>query len=503
MASAHGAPDAPKPDAPKPDAPAIELELQRLLRSWGPVSVAEVTARVGAAPYHLHARHATLTTGAPGAPDAGARELADELVLFKYDHFKTNWAAAGRAAVEARGIILRYPSWDVACYPFDKFFNAGEATADELDWGHAGCRVVEKLDGSLMKLWHSPVVKRWVVSTNGTIDASLTPIFAPAAGTTLPGGDPARSFKDLFDEAGQASGLDYARLDEATSYFFELCHPEARVLIPHPRPRLVHLGARSNRTLVEDCAADIGVERPRVFDISSLQGCLEAAAQLEPEASAAGPVGLGSAAPSIEGFVAMSPSACGLYVRRVKIKTPMYVAAHHLRAKEVPKEIVCAEVLLNNEDAEVGAYGGDAGIRDFAATLGLQKARLGTAAARLAGLFAPILRGAHAGAATPADFRKACFVDAKAELAGVPRELQQYYFAAAVAAGLAAGAGSGAVGTCTGCTGGGAGPSPAAMEGIIRERFISRGAGAGAPAEVHAKRFLVFLAHPFWDAKLA
>ena len=490
MASTRGAPDIPKPTCTP--TPTLELELQRMLRSWGAVSVAEVTARVGAAPYHLDARHATLT----GAP--GSAELSDELVLFKYHFYKTDWVAAGRSAVEARGIILRYPSWDVACYPFDKFFNAGEATADELDWGHAGCRVVEKLDGSLMKLWHSPVVKRWVVSTNGTIDASLTPVFAPAAGTTLPGGNPARSFKDLFDEAGAASGLDYARLDKATSYFFELCHPEARVLVPHPRPRLVHLGARNNLTLVEDTEADIGVERPRVFDISSLQGCLEATAQLEPEpepasavdaADVSGAAKAADAALSIEGFVAMSPSACGLFVRRVKIKTPMYVAAHHLRARRcaAPKEIVCAEVLLNNEDAEVGAYGGDSRIRDFVDTIGLQKARLGTAAARLAGLFAPVLRGVHASAATPGDFRKACFIAAKTELAGVPRELhKKYLFAAAVTASLAT-HGAGGNGAVV--------PSPAVMEGIIRGRFISHRAGAGYPK---VKQFLDFLTHPFW-----
>ena len=50
------------------------------------------------------------------------------------DQLKTSFSDAGRAAVEARGIILRYPTWEVVCYPFDKFFNAGEASADELDW---------------------------------------------------------------------------------------------------------------------------------------------------------------------------------------------------------------------------------------------------------------------------------------------------------------------------------------------------------------------------------
>ena len=31
--------------------------------------------------------------------------------------------------------------------------------------------VAEKLDGSLIKVWYNAVVRRWVVSTNGTIDA--------------------------------------------------------------------------------------------------------------------------------------------------------------------------------------------------------------------------------------------------------------------------------------------------------------------------------------------
>ena len=120
-----------------------ELALTRLLRSWGNVPIAEVAARLSRPPYCLHVKHTRMTatgsaagvnTGSSkliwkgGAPlpaaaeaataTAAETELVDELVLFKYDQIKTEFGLesegkAGRAAIEARGIILRYPTWEV------------------------------------------------------------------------------------------------------------------------------------------------------------------------------------------------------------------------------------------------------------------------------------------------------------------------------------------------------------------------------------------------------
>jgi hypothetical protein len=54
---------------------------------------------------------------------------------------------------ECRGIILDEKNgYKPVCVPFFKFGNYGEPYADEIDWDTA--RVQEKIDGSLIKVWH-------------------------------------------------------------------------------------------------------------------------------------------------------------------------------------------------------------------------------------------------------------------------------------------------------------------------------------------------------------
>ena len=43
-------------------------------------------------------------------------------------------------------------------------------------------------------------------------------------------------------------------------------------------------------------------------------------------------------------------------VKRVKIKSPTYVAMHHLKGRAIPKAQVCATVLLTNEVDECGNF---------------------------------------------------------------------------------------------------------------------------------------------------
>ena len=68
---------------------------------------------------------------------------------------------------EARGIIIDTKTLDVAAWPFRKFGNSHESYADDIDWKHA--KVTEKIDGSIVKLWHSD--DGWVVSSNSCIYA--------------------------------------------------------------------------------------------------------------------------------------------------------------------------------------------------------------------------------------------------------------------------------------------------------------------------------------------
>ena len=89
-------------------------------------------------------------------------------------------------------------------------------------------------------------------------------------------------------KAARTSGFDFGRLDRNLAYFFELCHPATTVVIAHPRPRLVHLGARDSVTFREVPDADVGVERPQLFPLGSGQACAAAALALGPESEGYG-----------------------------------------------------------------------------------------------------------------------------------------------------------------------------------------------------------------------
>jgi tRNA splicing ligase len=55
---------------------------------------------------------------------------------------------------DARGTILdESADWQIVAFPFRKFFNVGESNAATIKWD-SGVKVMEKLDGSLMIMYH-------------------------------------------------------------------------------------------------------------------------------------------------------------------------------------------------------------------------------------------------------------------------------------------------------------------------------------------------------------
>lgn len=411
----------------------MELALQKLLRSLGPVSLDTVIARVGEAPLSLHVRH-TEVKSTDGT-------LTDSLVLFKYDQIKSSFAK--QECREARGLILRYPSWDVVCYPFQKFFNAGEGHADEIDWAEA--LVEEKIDGSLIKVWFNKVIQTWMVSTNGTIQASHA-LVHPSN----------RSFMDLFNDAAAESGFSYDSLDRDISYMFELCHPDAIVVVRHQKPRLFHIGSRRNSTLKELIDLDIGIERPARFPLNSLENCREAAARLGTDA---------------EGFITINPRSNGT-IHRVKIKSPNYVALHHLKSRQIPKNVACATILLTNELSEVSAYEYDAAIKEYALEVRILESQLDHAALKL------LEAAEYINADTPKDrsaseIRKYYAISLKAIFEHMPQTVQRISFSVVLSV----------LQRQT--------VSVEALKGSIRERFMKGGTA-------QAKDFVKYIEHEYW-----
>lgn len=280
------------------------------------------------------------------------RVYGRNLVMFKYDQLDSDFSI--KLVQESRGLILDADTFEIVSYPFTKFFNFGEPYAAEIDW--KSCYVTEKIDGSLIK-----VVKLSdddiLVSTNGTIDAFKAPL-AEQIGCT------AKSFGELFVEGivnafydridWDGFGLPLlsdtiekeclnffkSNLEKNKTYMFELTSPFNKVVVAWHEVKLHFLGCRDNITgkevfFKDDNQSDF-FHTPEVFNLRSVDECVAAAAKLDCNA---------------EGYVVVDKD-----FNRVKIKSPTYVALHHMRNNGVLSYERGLEIVRSNELGEVLTY---------------------------------------------------------------------------------------------------------------------------------------------------
>lgn len=233
--------------------------------------------------------------------------------------------------MQSRGLILNSENFDIMCLPFDRFFNFGEVYdhSSVIDFSKAECR--EKIDGSLIKIYHDGY--KWCIATRGTAFAESTV-----------GGYPL-TFKDLVlkalgfetDEEFQLKCL--FKLTFLKTYLFEVTSRENRVVTHYSGYDLWWLGTRCHLTgkfeNTPNCAIEIGAKIPKVFKFETVEQCMSTAASL-PDLQ--------------EGYVLYQDGTpiC-------KIKSPAYVAVHHIRGEGLsPKRI--SELVLSNEQDEYLKY---------------------------------------------------------------------------------------------------------------------------------------------------
>lgn len=229
--------------------------------------------------------------------------------LLKYSHLASDFSIP--MVRECRGLILyKYTKkvFSSVCVPFFKFGNYGESYAADLDWRSA--RVMEKVDGSLIKVWFH--MGEWHVSTNNTIDARTAILWNN------------KSFYDLFLEAVRKVTIDdtfFEALDTEYTYMFELVSPDSQVVIPYPSTEIYYLTCRNNESLEENWAkgaaemVGIGVRIPKIYPLTSLEECIAATTAMTKDE---------------EGFV-----ACDEHGNRVKIKSQEYINAHIARNNNI------------------------------------------------------------------------------------------------------------------------------------------------------------------------
>ena len=273
-------------------------------------------------------------------------KFGHNLIMFKYSQIDSNFNEA--LVRECRGLILDEDTLEPVCVPFFKFGNYGESYCPEIDW--KSCWVGEKLDGSLIKM--SRIGDDILWSTNGTIDAFKAPL-AEQIGCV------AKSFGELayfavLDNYRKACNLSVSDcidpgcadswlksiVKPGFTYMFELTSPFNKVVVQWRETRLNFLGVRNNETLQETYFSDHELRcifnTPKVFPLRSIDDCVKAANELDC---------------NNEGFV-----VCDKNFNRVKIKSPTYVALHHMKNNGVLSYERGIEIVRGNELEEVLTY---------------------------------------------------------------------------------------------------------------------------------------------------
>lgn len=224
---------------------------------------------------------------------------------------------------ECRGIILDEDAgYSPVNFPYKRFFNYGEGLAVEIDWSTA--RVQDKLDGTLACVWFYD--GEWRVSTRGTPDAS---------GNV---GDWPFNFNELFWKTWNELG--YKMPDnQDCCYMFELMTKFNKIIVRHEESKIVLHGARNLKTMLECDPVEVGArnkwEVVKSHPLGTFEEVVAFAATINPMHA--------------EGFVVVD----GLY-RRVKVKSPQYVALSSLQEGFGPRRML--EMVLTNESEEFLTY---------------------------------------------------------------------------------------------------------------------------------------------------
>ena len=250
----------------------------------------------------------------------------DNFAILKYNQLESDFNEP--IVRECRGLIINKVMLEPVALSFYKFFNVQEPLADKIYW--KDCRVQEKVDGSKLLVWYDKYKQIWRVSTSSMLDAEVS--------------DFNKSFYDLFIEALKNNNLTFEELtfymNSIYCYTFELVSPESRVVVPYKKADLYFIGCRYVASF-EECDPDSQgiselIKRPKEYKLNSLNACLQATEKMGFDE---------------EGFVVVDK-----YWDRVKIKSPAYVAAFHLRSNGTVNMDKILTILERGEQEEFLGY---------------------------------------------------------------------------------------------------------------------------------------------------
>jgi len=246
---------------------------------------------------------------------------------------------------ECRGLLMDYEG-NIIRKGFTRFYNLGENGVDTFDFQNSV--TFEKADGSLMFVYFCPPTNKWEIGTRGTAFAegpkefygTFRNFMLAAMGRT----------EEEFQQDCENS------LNREYTYLFESVGKDNRIVTPYETNHLVFLSSVENATGEEYLVGnqevhlalkDWNVRPLEVFAFNTQEDCLKVLGEL---------TGLK------EGFVVFNKKTCG----RIKIKSPVYLAAHRLRGNGLTLNSVCELIVMNEVDEFLATFPEDASKFDAA-----------------------------------------------------------------------------------------------------------------------------------------
>lgn len=280
--------------------------------------------------------------------------LDGQLWLFDYDQLAAHKHRTTEVVMESRGLVIDSETHEVVRRPFARFFNIGEAAAYEANIDYARLEALEKADGSLVTLYFNDRTGHWHFGTRGTpfadsnhrLGGRFHERVSKAAAL------PCKAGTDEFDVAVQQT-----KATPDTTYLFEFIGPDNPHVTPHPVSELVYLGARrrdgveltaeENQAFFDSIVGRWNVRLPKRYPVPVKLDGLTRVQQIE----------------AIKAWVASDPEFKGLHEgvvcydpatgKRLKVKTPLYCAAH-LQGDSLSTNLSKSRIveLIVNGDAE-------------------------------------------------------------------------------------------------------------------------------------------------------
>jgi len=157
----------------------------------------------------------------------------NKLVIFNYDQIDSPKYV--ELVEECRGLVLENNTWNVVAKAMTRFYNYGERPSFDGMFKIEKSKILEKLDGSLILLYHYDGI--WKVNTRNSFGSGKVNELVNL------------SWRDLFLSTINQTRLQ--DLDVSNTYVLELCSIHNKVVVHHPQPKSYILAIINNHTMEE------------------------------------------------------------------------------------------------------------------------------------------------------------------------------------------------------------------------------------------------------------